>query len=429
VLPLLHRLRFSSALLLPAVAALVALPAGGDPAPEPVHIELETPRPGEVVRNRVHMAPIRGAAVAEGEGTRAFDVMIAIDASGSTRDASGIDVDGDGVIGIDPRQELLPPGTYPPEVTNTDPGDSILAAEVQAALSLLEGLDPRRVRVGVLSFAGEVNPKTNERARFDQQDAWLHQPLTADYEAVRRALLGVLARGPRGATNFAAGIRLAITELAGLSGAKSSPRPDARKVVLFLTDGVPTFPIGKGLVSDPGDIDAAINAARLAHQAGITINTYGIGANALRQPVAATEMARVTRGVYTPVQSPGDIIAVLGGVSFANVEDVVLTNLTTGDFSTDVRLAPDGTFTGFVPVVEGRNRIRITALASDGSRGSLETEVSFELSGLSDRELALELERIRKRNRELQLLLERKRIDAFRKRERQRKELEIEAVE
>ena len=412
-----------------ALAAAGALPVRADPAPSPVRIELESPRPGEVVRNRVHMAPIRGAAVAEGEGTRAFDVMIAIDASGSTRDPSGIDVDGDGVIGIDPRQELLPPGTYPPEVTNTDPGDSILAAEIQAALALLDGLDPRRVRVGVLSFAGEVNPKTNERMRFDQQDAWLHQPLTSDFEAVRRALLGVLARGPRGATNFAAGIRLAITELAGLSGARSAPRPDSRKVILFLTDGVPTFPIGKGLVSDPGDIDAAINAARLAHQAGITINTYGIGANALRQPVAATEMARVTRGVYTPVQSPGDIIAVLGGVSFANVEDVVLTNLTTGDFSTDVRLAPDGTFTGYVPVVEGTNRIRITALASDGSRGELETEVAFELSGLTDRELALELERIRKRNRELQLLLERKRIDAFRKRERQRKELEIEAVE
>ena len=51
------------------------------------------------------------------------------------------------------------------------------------------------------------------------------------------------------------------------------------------------------------------------------------------------------------------------GVSFANVEDVVFTNLSTGDFSTDVRLNPDGSFQGYVPVREGMNRVRVNALA------------------------------------------------------------------
>jgi hypothetical protein len=383
-----------------------------------VRLLVDAPRSGEAVHNKVHLAPIRGSAVAEGERPASYDVMIVIDVSQSTKMASGVDVDRDGQIGVNPHMELIPPGTFPDDVLSTDPDDSILAAEVAAAQALVEGLDPKRVRLGLLTFAGEVSPETGERARVDQQDAWLEVPLSADFGAVRHALVAIQARGARGATNYAAGIRLAVRELAGLSGAESQPQPEAKKVILFLTDGVPTFPIGKGAVSDKGDVEAALNAARLAHKGQITINTYALGPGALTYPLAPTEMARLTLGTYTPVQNPGDIIALLQGVSFANIEDVVFTNLSTGDFSTDVRLSPDGSFSGFVPVREGANRVRVTALASDGSRGSVELDVTFKLSALSDRELAQELERIRSRNRDLRLLLERKRIDDFRKQQR-----------
>lgn len=411
-----------------ALIAAVALAACGaraaDDGGTPVRIQVETPKAGEVVRNKVHLAPVRGNAVAQGDAASDFDVMLVIDISASTKVASGVDVDGDGHVGLNPQLELLPPGAYAEDVLSTDPDDSVLAAQIAAARMLLENLDPRRVRVGLISFGGEVDPQTGERLRPDQKDAWVEVPFTHDYERVRRALVGVLARGARGATNFAAGVRLAITELAGLPGAQSAPR-DARKVVLFLTDGTPTLPIGKGNVADRGDVEAAVNAARLAHKAGILINTYALGPGALNYPIALTEMARVTLGQYTPVQNPGDIVVLLQGVSFANIEDLVLTNLTTGDFSTDVQLAPDGAFSGFVPVREGMNRVRVTALASDGTRASVEVDLEFRMAELSDRELALELDRIRKRNKELQLLLERRRIETFREREKQRRELEL----
>ncbi len=402
-----------------------APPAAAATSPSAIRIDVETPRSGEVVRNKVHLAPIRGSAVSQGQGPAAFDVMLVIDVSASTKTASGVDVDGDGEVGFDPRLELLPPGAYPEDVLCTDPGDTILAAQVAAARALVESLDPRRVRVGVVTFGGEVNPQTGMRLRPDQKDAWLELPFTSDYGRVERALVGVLARGPRGATNFAAGIRLAITELADLPGARSETRAGARKIILFLTDGVPTLPIGSGAQSDAGDSEAAVNAARLAHKAGIVINTYGLGPQALVKPVALTEMARVTLGSYNPVQSPGDIVVLLQGVSFSDIEDLVFTNLTTGDFSTDVDLSPDGTFSGFVPVREGNNRVRVSALATDGTRASVELDLEFKMAELTDRELALELERIRQRNKELQLLLERRRIDAFREREKRRRELEI----
>ena len=136
-------------------------------------------------------------------------------------------------------------------------------------------------------------------------------------------------------------------------------------------------------------------------------------------------MARLTIGTYTPVRNPGDIVSFLQGVSFANIDDVVITNLTTSEISYDVQLAPDGTFSAFVPVKEGPNRVQVTALASDGGEYSVELDLDFEKSGLSERELALELERIKKRNRELLRLIERKRIQSFRN--RQQKKVVIEA--
>ena len=104
-----------------------------------------------------------------------------------------------------------------------------------------------------------------------------------------------------------------------------------------------------------------------------------------------------------------------------------LQNLTTNEISYDVSLAPDGSFSGFVPVSVGANRVLVTALASDGGEASIELALDFEKSGLNGRELAIELERIKKRNKELMLLLERKRIQSFR--DRQRKRVVIEADE
>jgi hypothetical protein len=183
-----------------ALAVAVAATAAESPA-SPVRILIEAPHPGEPVRNKVHQAPIRGNAVAQGEAAAEFDVIIVLDISGSTKVASGVDVDRDGEIGVNPQFELLPPGAYPEGTVSTDPGDTILAAEVAAADALISSLERGgRVRVGIISFSGEMNPDTGYRKRFDQQDAWLEVPLTSDFEAARARLPTILARGPYGGT-------------------------------------------------------------------------------------------------------------------------------------------------------------------------------------------------------------------------------------
>ena len=408
------------------IIALAMLRTAAAESETPLRILVDSPDPGSTIRNEVHQATIRGRALLA-QRPPDIDVILALDISGSTVHPAGVDVDGDGHTGVALSPDSSSQTASAQSPGSSDPGDSILAAEIAAADRLVASLEAGgRVRVGVVSFSGDMNPDTGRRRRYDQQDAWLEVPLTANFSAVQARLPAMLARGPYGGTNFAAGLRLAITELADLEGARSAPRPNARKVVLFLTDGVPTFPVAAGSVSDPGDVEAALVAARLAHQAGITVHTYGIGPSALENPRAVGEIARITRGTFLPVRNPGDIVSFLQAASFANIEDVSFANLTTRELSYDIDLAADGSFSGFVPVREGENRVRISALASDGTTSSVDLDVNFERSGSSERALALELERVRARTKELVLRADREPVRRFR--EQQRKELLFEPL-
>lgn len=412
-----------------AIAAPTATPGAAPASARGIRVVVDAPAPGAAVEARDHMVELRGTAVAAGSGPQHFDVLIALDVSHSTRYPSGADVDGDGVLGENPAEGLYAPGEFSEDTVCTDPEDTILAAEVAAARALLRSLSPERARVGLVAFSGEVDPDTGTQRSRDQRNATLEVPLTSDFARVEGALGRVLARGPHGATDFSAGIRLATTELAGLSGAASAPRRDAQKVMLLLTDGHPTFPIGQASVEDAGDLEAAVNAAKLARAGGIRINTYALGQNALGRPVAATEVARVTLGSFTPVLEPGTIVAALQSVSFANVEDVAVVNLTLREDTPDVRLNPDGSFQAFVPVREGRNRVLVNALASDGSEANVELAFEFRLAQAEGRMRERELAELRQINTELLRQLEAERVKREKRRIRVQKEIEIRAAE
>jgi hypothetical protein len=418
-------MRFANPARIPTCAALALLLSLAASHAGNVEVRVDSPSSGSLVESELHMAELTGLATALGEGASGYDVMIVLDVSRSTQSASGADVDEDGEIGEDPHMGLFAPGEYPDDVYSTDPEDTILHAEVKAAGILLDGLDASRVRVGLITFSGAVDPTTGTQVSPTQFDATLQVPLTAQFGQIRSALSRVLAVGPNGATNFADGLRLATKELAGLTGATSQPRPGARPVILFLTDGVPSFPAGQATVSDPGDIEAAVAAARVAQAAGIRINTYAVGPDALAKPKAATEVARVTLGTYTPVVEPGAIVAALQSVSFANVEDVGVLNLTTQEASPDIRLNPDGSFQAFVPVREGKNRVLVNAVASDGSEANTEIEFDFRVAEKTGLDQQAELARLRKLNDELIRHVEAERIKRARREQRMKRALEI----
>lgn len=95
--------------------------------------------------------------------------------------------------------------------------------KLTTALSANDKLD---VRYSVVSFSGNVN-----NDYVIQESAWLRQGWTSSASATNSAVSSI---SPDGGTNYQAGIREGIKQL-------KQVRKDAQTVVIFLTDGKPTF--------------------------------------------------------------------------------------------------------------------------------------------------------------------------------------------
>jgi hypothetical protein len=245
------------------------------------------------------------------------DVAIAIDVSESTSAASGIDVDGDGVVGINPSHDPRLDGQYPEGMVSTDPDDSVLAAELAAVRALLATLRSVDARVAIVSFSGAVDPETGKQSGLPADNAQRLASLSATLDEAATALDEVAHRGPHGGTDFSAAIRAARHALCG-----PDARPQAERVLLLLTDGVPSLPHGFAMRTDRGDVSAAIEAAREASACGVRIDVFAIGPLAIGDPFAAKEVARVSQGRYQPIRQASGLRAALEGAFAASDADV-----------------------------------------------------------------------------------------------------------
>jgi hypothetical protein len=351
---------------LPCAALVVLLAGSGEgraqervprrPIPKPLaqlQLEIEAPAPDELIGAADGKLVVSGRALSAALRGGRFDVIVIIDTSTSTAAPSGADVDGDGELG----DSRIPGIGRLLALSSSDPGDSVLAAEIAAARTLLDQLDPHSTRVGVVAFAGDSHEAT--------PDARVAVPLSADYAQVEAALDALLAAGPRGRTNIQAAVLLATRELTGGAAARSQPRPQARKVALLMTDGQATLPDAS---SRRRCGRLAIEAAEQAAGLGIRIDAFAVGHEAADEPWVPRELASATGGVFTPVVQPGDLVAAFQDVRLADVTGIQISNLTTRRPAEQVRLDSDGWFTGIVGLTRGRNRIEVRAYASDGRR-------------------------------------------------------------
>ncbi len=348
-----------------------------------VNVNIHDPRDGSTISEPRDVVLLEGRAHAQGRDAPAFDIAILIDTSGSTRAPTGIDINGNGIVGRKSSTRLVISIFGVVQDTLSDSGDNVLAAEVLAARKLIAQLDPRSTRIALISFSGDYLPGTGHSgnqtflANPATPDAYLEQPLTNNFRVARFALDQIRRNGPHGGTNIAAGIRLAVKELSGLSGSGSTPRRRAQKVILLLTDGIPTFPVGSATISDPEDIRAAVSAAAVAGRFGIKIHTFALGKEALSEPYTVKEVARVTSGRFTPVADPADIITVLPSIKLINLDRVRVTNLTTGQRALRVKLGADGSFRALVPVQNGQNKLSAVAYATDGAWNQAAVTINF----------------------------------------------------
>jgi hypothetical protein len=310
-------------------------------------------------------ALVSGHALPPGVAGPRRDVVVVIDVSESTlspvaaRPEEGEDV-------------AAPPPSYAPlgEPGSGAPAGSILKAEIVAVRTLLRSLDPRLTRVAIVTFSGEPGawgalPPPHFEGLHPDSRTWTG--LTDDWAAVGRALDRVEAAGASGLTNIAAGLERAISELVGGPEAVGTPDPNAQRVVLFMTDGVPTLPV-------PGDAwrnqAELFKEARRAAAYGIRIHSFAVGNEALRGPFTVETLAAETGGSFTPVSDPSTLPDRVPLVPLTGLERLSVHNATTGADALAANLRPDGTFDALVRLAAGTNRIEIEATASDGTRAS-----------------------------------------------------------
>jgi hypothetical protein len=322
---------------------------------------------------------------------------------------------------------------------------------VAAAGKLLGGLDPRSTRVGLVTFAGELvvtRPGFLSPTRV-QRAALTEEPLTFDYKRVHRALADLRERGARGMTHMAAGVDQSSVELLGLTGSLSRADPNSEKIILFFTDGAPTLPHWN---SESGNVRAVLQSAQRARRAGVRIHSFAIGPEALEGPISTVEMAAITNGLFTPVRHPGRLVRFIEGVSFANIAEVKVRNISSGESAFQARVHADGSWDALVPLQEGENRLEVRARSSDGAEatshvtvhhapGSANPFVPAELvpkhnellearlAALRRDRLESERQRAEEMRRELVLEIERERAAAFERAALQRKELHLEIEE
>jgi hypothetical protein len=374
-------------------------------------VQILSPKNGTQITQDQKSVLVSGKVARETGRSANVDIFLLIDVSGSTALYAGADL---GDADQPPQSTGFPVPQISiggmnlggPPVRN--PRNSVLAAEVAAARRLLLQLNPETTRVGILSFSDRAN---------------LLQPLTHDFERVRKILADVLRAGSYGGTNMVEAIRLGISELMGFG--TSERRTDAIKVQFLLTDGFPTLPIGESKRMTPEDVALTINAARLAGKAGIKVHVFALGEEALSYPRAAIGIAKESGGTYTPVMRPADALAALENISVVGVDYVQVVNQTIGQKATQLRLGADGFFSSAVPVTEGKNQIDVLARASDGgnTRESITvyyqpgTQKSLELEVFLEKEknLQLEVNRLGKSPAEIQREVERNREDSLSK--------------
>jgi hypothetical protein len=328
-------------------------------------IDVITPREGEPVRGDVERVALEGNVRIGGIEGLDYDLILALDRSSATRE----------------REDWLD-------------------AQIDSARALVRALRPRlgAVRVGLVWYPN-LPPGRGEEA-----GAHTAQRLTDDPAQLEAALRALRAKGASGFSTFSAGLERALAELT-VRRPGGVARPGARKVVVIAAEASGALPLGDGAADVPGFRTRTLELAERARREGVALHLYALGGLAEEPSEFVEAILERSRGSYRRIPATR-----LGGELFADLrlpvlEDVRVSNRTTGSAEIAADLHDGTRFAALVPVAAGENRIRIRARTSDGVWTERDWPVVFDASLIYERILAGERERIR-RAREKRLRLD-----------------------
>ena len=318
------------------VRVAAGLPAQPPRSSRQLHtrLDVELPREGEQVRG------LSGWVVARGQGglweSALQDVIIAIDESPSTFLPTGADLDGDGEIGRPPTRE--PAGAAPRVDRPGRRRDSRGAAggaraDPPARSADDAGRDPdlRRRHQGARA-AGL--PRRRARVARRVRDPRVSQP----HESRGRAGRGArrVLRVSRGATCAGSG-RCCCSPT-------GSPPPPRRSWANSKRSRPP----------------------RRWARSAFPCRPSPWAATAIENSDFYRSLAERSGGKFIPLENPADVVNELANIRFTGLEDVRIESSPIGQPGRAVRVFPNGSFDGYVPLAEGKNRITITG--RDGER-------------------------------------------------------------
>jgi hypothetical protein len=347
-----------------------ALQPSDSPPPDAASpwLQVTAPGEGELLRSSLPLIELRGRI---GRGPRGgHDVVIAIDQSQSSLLPTGLDLDGDGVIGTLKRGQRRDATRGPFVYWTTDRDDVVIHGEVLAARRLIDALDPERARVAIVSFSGNARTRGPLGTVADAHRALDALSITADYtgsnmSAALRHGARVLASGP---TVAASGPTVAEdgAEAPGAGVARQ------RAVFLMLSDGVANAPLNERAARA-----RARAAARALREMDIPIFAFEIKNEEDDDPGLLGELAELSDGRHVYVDDPAALRFELPERSFARVERVEIRNRTARRDARAIRVFPGGAFDAFAPLVPGENHLEIEAYLPGGTALSITRVVYF----------------------------------------------------
>ncbi len=289
----------------------------------------------------------------------------------SPQDGALVELDGccDGVVEVSglvsgpPRDNLYLDVVFALDVSGSIEKKEIFEQEISAAQTLLGQLNPDTTRVAVVRFASEAEQL---------------QKLTKDFSKVTTVFGDLLEGGPEpygedgSATHYAEALREALDthKKSPIKYRDSTTNKQVTvqplRVVVFISDGIPTLPAQPGMSQEKADIQASLAAARLLAAQGVLVYGYALDVDsAERELTTLPAIAAITSGRYSEVRDPDDAVFIIPETSLVGMGAVDIENLKTGEKLT-VETSPDGFFSGSVSVGPGTQSLRISARDFDG---------------------------------------------------------------
>jgi hypothetical protein len=362
--------------ILPLIPLLFACASPGDahgpPAaqsaastqPEDLELQLDRPVPDQHIRQPSPLVEVSGRA-----GTLPFfasDVVLLIDNSTLAVLASGIDVDGDGVVGRNLSSVTeWKPFEKPARMWTTDAGDTNQALQLHIARALIPRLAARQNRVGLASFTYRARTNGTSVTRLTGKPG-VSVPV-GEPDAVLAVLEDFPAAHERRWTDLS---RLLERGAELLDDATPWNQPARPRAILLLSLGAPSAPSGIYWSSR-----MAVEHAGELGERGIALWAIPFGG---ADPVFLSELTHAGGGKLLPLDRLDERF---GAHDWSDLRPrkLEVENVTTHALATTLKVFSDGRFQAAVPLEPGPNTLEIRAILADGQRATIRRQVHYEV--------------------------------------------------